>query len=153
MSKSSWNILVTVVLLIILSGIVFSAIQSRTSFRKLVLEQMDNSQEISSLRLLKEFKGPEDKAIEITDEQTINMIMNALADIQLSRTSDNNSPMVHESYWLWIYPKHGPIFDVIINDQNIMKINNSISLHKKYSWSYEAINDFDLSVFQDLFDQ
>ena len=79
--------------------------------------------------------------------------MNALSDIQLSRTSNSNSLMVDDSYWLWIYPKHGPKFKVIINDQNLMRITNSISLHKKYSWTYEAINDFDISVFKDLIDQ
>lgn len=153
MSTRSWKISVTLVLLIILSGIIFSAVQSRTSFKKLVLDQMGNSQEISSLRLGKESKGPEYKAIEITDEQTIHRIMNALSDIQLSRTSNSNSLMVDDSYWLWIYPKHGPTFKVIINDQNLMRINNSISIHKKYSWTYEAINDFDISVFKDLIDR
>ncbi|SMF84461.1 hypothetical protein SAMN05661091_2626 [Paenibacillus uliginis N3/975] len=150
MSDRSWKIFITFVALIVLSALVFSAIQSRTSFKALVLDQMGESQEIRSIHLMKEFHELDDLGIKITDRKTINMIMNVFADIKL-RVSDSDSPIGEASYRMYIHPKNGPTFSVLFNDQNLMRIDNSISIHKKYSWTYEVVNDFDLAIIQDIY--
>lgn len=143
MSDRSWKIFVTIVALIIISAIIFDLIQSRTSFKALVLDHIGETQEIEELQLYKISNTIEEPGMRITDPNTINMIMDSFKDIKLMAT--DRYYLYEDSYRMYISPKKGPTFHVTFNDQNIIRISNSISSQKQYSREYDVVNDFDAS--------
>lgn len=108
-SKKSWYIFFIIVALIILSGVVFEAILSRTSFHALVLDCIDNSKEISSIKVIKydsieglKLSGSEiDNRVTVTDKQMIDRMINNFSDIQLGRV--NQVPKEEPTYWVLIF--------------------------------------------------
>lgn len=148
MSKRTWRVFFTLVGLFIFSALLVSAIQSRTSFKELVLEAMYENKQIHSIHLTKGYYQLDNQGVEVTDSQMLKKIMDQFADIRLRRC-DCDSPIGDDSYTIYINPKSGPRFQIYYDGQN-MKIGNSLSIHKKYAWTYKIVSDFDASVITDL---
>lgn len=151
MSRRTWNVFISFVILFILSGLVVSAIQSYTSFKKLVLDEMVQPIEIRSIHIIKGMSLVDRPSIEVTDSKTIERIMDSLNDLRLKRSNKDMALGEEDTYYLRINPKKGNPFNVTFNEPNIIQIGNSLSEHKKYGWKYEVINEFDSSAIKDLF--
>lgn len=153
MSKRSQTIILSIVALMILSGLVISEINSRTSFKKLVIDQIGDSHGSQEIFLISisEWDGiVMNKSIEITDMETINKVMNVFVDLKLKRTNSENPVFQDKQYRVRIQPDNGPTLSVIFADDKIMNINNSFSSKEKYRWTYEAVGGFDISTIQAL---
>lgn len=152
MSKRSQIIILSIVALLILSGLIISEINSRTSFKELVIDQIGDShgsQEIFLISISGWNGNSLNKSIDITDMETINKVMNVFADLKLKR-SESDHPDLSERYRVRIQPDNGPTLSVTFADDKIIRIGNSFSIHKKYGWTYEAVGGFDLSTIQEL---
>lgn len=150
MSKRSQTIILSIVALLILSGLIISEINSRTSFKELVIDQIGDShgsQEIFLISISEWDDNSLNKSIERTDIETINKVMNVFTDLKLKR-SKSNHPDLSESYWVTIQPDNGPMLSVTFADDKIMNINSSFNSKKKHDWTYEAVGGFDLSTIQ-----
>lgn len=152
MSKRSQTIILSIVALLILSGLIISEMNSRRTFKELVIDQIGDSHGSQEIFLISisEWDGTSlNKSIEITDIETINKVMNVFSDLKLKR-SESDHPDLSESYWVTIQPDNGPTLSVNFADDKIMKIGNSFSAKEKYNWSYEAVGGFDISSIQAL---
>ncbi|WP_211750050.1 hypothetical protein [Paenibacillus sp. Marseille-Q4541] len=151
MSKWSWYIFIAIVSLIIITGVVVDTRNARTSFQELVVDEIGDphgSQVISSIYIAEFLDGENVKSITVTDIQTINKIMNVFAEIKLNRSDKELSISSSNYYKVMIQPDNGPSLDVNFNKDKIMEIQNSINIHKKYTWTYEVVNDFDYSLIE-----
>lgn len=151
MSNRSWKIFITAVVLIVLSAFVYDKAQSRTSFQELVLDHLNEPDEIKSIHLYKEDDEERQPGIEITDSDEINEIMKVFSGAKLKVIEQRF--LFEDSYKMYIYTKSGPSFYVVFNDQKLIRIDNSETMHKKYNREYEVTNDFDITKVTDLFNE
>lgn len=149
MKRKHWNIFWIIVAGVIVSGMVASVVQSRATFKELVHDAIGDPENTYSIVMHKYifFKEPE-AGIEITDRDQINRFFELLADVKL-RVTDGR--VADESYWFMLNPHRGPSMSVIF-DENTVSVMNSSSHHKKYSQTYEIVNDFDYNELKALFE-
>lgn len=153
LTKKEKTILLSFLALVILLGLIINEVNSKATFKELVIDQIGDShgsQEIFSIRILKDFNTDDSKSIEIDDMETINKVMNVFKDIKLKRNNSAGPLSLDKNYWVTIQPDNGPTLDVIFTEDKIIDIHNSFSTHKKYSWTYEVVNDFDISYIKEL---
>ena len=146
-------IILSIVALLILSGLIISEVNSRTSFKELVIDQIGDShgsQEIFSISISEWDDNSFKKSTEITDLETINKVMNVFEDLKLKRTNSENPIFQDEYYRVTIQPDNGPTLSVVFADDKIMNISSSFNSKKKHYWTYEAVGGFDLSTIQEL---
>lgn len=151
MSKRSQTIFLSIVALLILIGLIISEMNSRTSFKELVIDQIGDSHGSQEIYLIHISEGDgtlNNRSIEITDLETINKVMNVFADLKLKRTNSESPIFQDEYYRVTIQPDNGPTLSVIFADDKIMNISSSFNSKKKHYWTYEAVGGFDLSTIQ-----
>ncbi|WP_454190960.1 hypothetical protein [Paenibacillus sp. Marseille-Q7038] len=151
MSKRSESIVLSILAFLILSGLIISEINSRTSFKELVIDQIGDShgsQEIFSIYITEGEGILHNTSIEITDLETINKVMNVFAELKLKRTNSENPIFQDKYYRVRIQPDNGPTLSVIFADDKIMNISSSFNSKKKHHWTYEAVGGFDISTIQ-----
>ena len=155
-SKTSWIIAAVIVSLIILSAIIYDTVQSRTSFKALVLDRIEEKKKsITSIELIKMDLGKPietslNERVTITDQPTIEAIIDRLSDVQLRE--DNYSPDSY--YWIKIYTDNVDSFDIHISGQYMPRVhgNNMYdSDHKYNSRGYKILNTYDNSIIENLF--
>ncbi|MHA2855606.1 hypothetical protein ACXZ7E_16535 [Paenibacillus lautus] len=147
MSDRSWRIFFAIVALIILSGAVFSLVQSRTTYKELMGDQIHDIQKIDHITIEKRGSSYGENRIKITDTATIERIMNSFSDAKLWRS--DNYPRGTE-YWIWINVEYKP-FQIHYTEPDIIRISPNRGIHKKYTWSYRITNGYDKSIIEDLF--
>ncbi|WP_098743893.1 hypothetical protein [Paenibacillus sp. EZ-K15] len=148
MSDRSWRVFFVVVALIVLTGVVYSLIQSSTSFKELMSDQVYDTEKISYIRIEKMGSPYDDEnSVEITDPATIDRIINSFSNAKLWRTENYARGMM---YSIWVNVEYTP-FAIYFTEPNIIQMSLNRRLHKKYSWSYRMVNGYDKSVIEDLF--
>ncbi|MCM3782545.1 hypothetical protein M3231_06140 [Neobacillus mesonae] len=154
MSDKAWKVSIIVVACIVIAGIVMSELQKWNSFKQLVLEPLGETK-ISKLVFIEnsDFVVSGDLNLkEITDQATIHEIMSAFENIRLKKNVNPwNHTLYEDGYRMMIHPERGPYFTVMFNDKGEVRIDNNISHHKKYSWTYDVTNSFDFSFTENLF--
>ncbi|GIO97001.1 hypothetical protein J14TS5_20870 [Paenibacillus lautus] len=148
MSDRSWRVFFVVVALIVLTGVVYSLIQSSTSFKELMSDQVYDTEKISYIRIEKMGSPYDDEnSVEITDPATIDRIINGFSNAKLWRTENYARGT---EYRIWVNVEYTP-FAIYFTEPNIIQMSLNRRLHKKYSWSYRMVNGYDKSVIEDLF--
>lgn len=148
MSDKSWRIFFTVVALIIVSGVVYSAFQSITSFQELVLDRYSDTKKISYISIEKyDDRLDENQTVKITDRETMDRIMENFSDVKLVRTENYARGT---EYRIWINYEYTP-FSVNYTAPDHLKIWPHGSKHKRYSWTYKIVGSFDHSIIEDQF--
>ncbi|MGG4092412.1 hypothetical protein [Paenibacillus lautus] len=148
MSDRSWRVFFVVVALIVLTGVVYSLIQSSTSFKELMSDQVYDTEKISYIRIEKMGSPYDDENnVEITDPATIDRIINSFSNAKLWKTENYGRGT---EYMIWVNVEYTP-FAIYFTEPDIIKISPNRRLHKKYSWSYRMVNGYDKSIIEDLF--
>ncbi|MBT2762120.1 hypothetical protein [Paenibacillus sp. ISL-20] len=148
MSDRSWRVFFIVVALIVLTGVVYSLIQSSTSFKELMSDQVYDTEKISYIRIEKMGSPYNDEnSVEITDPATIDRIINSFSNAKLWRTENYARGT---EYRIWVNVEYTP-FAIYFTEPNIIQMSLNRRLHKKYSWSYRMVNGYDKSIIEDLF--
>lgn len=148
MSDRSWRVFFVVVALIVLTGVVYSLIQSSTSFKELMSDQVYDTEKISYIRIEKMGSPYDDEnSVEITDPATIDRIINSFSNAKLWRTENYARGT---EYRIWVNVEYTP-FAIYFTEPNIIQMSLNRRLHKKYSWSYRMVNGYDKSIIEDLF--
>jgi hypothetical protein len=147
MSDRTWRIFFAIVALIILSGAVFSLVQSRTTYKELMGDQIHDTQKIDLITIEKRGSSYDEERLKITDPATIERIMNSFSDAKLQRIDQHPRGT---DYWIWINVEYTP-FQIHYTEPDIIRISPNRGIHKKYSWSYRITNGYDKSIIQDLF--
>ncbi|MGG4106376.1 hypothetical protein AAXB25_20940 [Paenibacillus lautus] len=148
MSDRSWRVFFVVVALIVLTGVVYSLIQSSTSFKELMSDQVYDTEKISYIRIEKMGSPYDDEnSVEITDPATIDRIINGFSNAKLWRTENYARGMM---YSIWVNVEYTP-FSIYYTEPDIIRINPNRGGHKKYSWNYRITNGYDKSIIEDLF--
>lgn len=153
MTKKEKTILLSFLALVILLGLIINEVNSKATFKELVIDQIGDShgsQEIFLIRITQNFSRDNSETIEITDLETINKVMNIFKDLKLERMNTENPVLLDKNYWVTIQPDNGPTLSVIFTEDKIMDIHNSFNSGKKYRWTYEVVNDFDISYLKQL---
>jgi len=83
MSDRSWRVFFRIVALVIIAGVVYSLIQSSTSFQELMKDQVYDTEKISSIKVDKRDNSYGEDSVEITDPATINRIINSFSNAKL----------------------------------------------------------------------
>jgi hypothetical protein len=148
MSDRSWRVFFVVVALIVLTGVVYSLIQSSTSFKELMKDQVYDTEKISYIKIEKMSSPYDDEnSVEITDPATIDRIINSFSNAKLWKTENYGRGT---EYMIWVNVEYTP-FVIYFTEPDIIKISPNRRLHKKYSWSYRMVNGYDKSIIEDLF--
>ncbi|MFB4327698.1 hypothetical protein [Paenibacillus sp. CR_12] len=147
MSDRSWRIFFAIVALIILSGAVLSLVQSRTTYKELMGDQIHDTQKIDQIVIEKRDSSYDAERLKITDPATIERIMNSFSDAKLQRIEQYPRGT---DYWIWINVEYKP-FQIHYTEPDIVRISPNRGIHKKYSWTYRITNGYDKSIIQDLF--
>lgn len=148
MSDRSWRVFFVVVALIVLTGVVYSLIQSSTSFKELMSDQVYDTEKISYIRIEKMGSPYDDEnSVEITDPATIDRIINSFSNAKLWRTENYARGT---EYRIWVNVEYTP-FAIYFTEPNIIQMSLNRRLHKKYSWSYRMVNGYDKSIIENLF--
>lgn len=147
MSDRSWRVFFRVVALIIITGVVYSLIQSSTSFKELMKDQVYDPEKISSIRIDKMDRSYGENSVEITDPATIDRIINSFSNAKLWKIDNYGRGT---EYMIWVNVEYTP-FAIYFTEPNIIRLSLNRSLHKKYSWSYRIVNGYDKSIIEDLF--
>ncbi|WMT43132.1 hypothetical protein RE628_13190 [Paenibacillus sp. D2_2] len=148
MSIRLWYTFLSFVALILLSAAVYSVIQTRTSFKELVLNQMHEFDSVSEMRVSKNFNKPDEQELKITDQATIKRIFNSLSDLKLLKNSMKT--FSDDEYEIRFHGRTSS-FTVTYYRPDHIRIMNGSSNHKRYSWEYKIVNHFDSNVIEDLF--
>ncbi|KOR89093.1 hypothetical protein [Paenibacillus solani] len=147
MSDRSWRVFFVVVALIVLTGVVYSLIQSSTSFKELMKDQVYDTEKISFMKIDKRDSSYGENSVEITDPATIDRIINSFSNAKLWKTENYGRGT---EYMIWVNVEYTP-FVIYFTEPDVIKISFNRSLHKKYSWSYRMVNGYDKSIIEDLF--
>lgn len=128
---------------------IYSAFQNRTSFKEMVLDQLNEPGTISHMSVGKNRFRPNEQVIEITDPAEIERIMNTFSEVKLRKTSrvDHGD----DEYEVWFQGRNGPTFAVYFFSSDHVRIYNGSSNHKRYNREYKIVNDFDFGVIENLF--
>ncbi|OMF80177.1 hypothetical protein [Paenibacillus glucanolyticus] len=149
MSDKSWRIFIMVVALIILSGVLYSVLQSVTSFRELVPDRYSDTQKIRDISIEKFGDRWDDiQRVEIMDPDMIDRIMNNFSEVKLIRTENYT---IGTYYYIRINYEH-TLLTIMYTEPDNMRIDlNQGTQHKRYSWTYKIASPFDRSIIEDLF--
>ncbi|KOP68629.1 hypothetical protein AMS62_27885 [Bacillus sp. FJAT-18019] len=147
MSDRSWRVFFVVVTLIVLTGVVYSLIQSSTSFKELMKDQVYDTEKISFIKIDKMDSSYGENSVEITDPATIDRIINSFSSAKLWKTENYGRGT---EYMIWVNVEYTP-FAIYFTEPNIIKISPNRRFHKKYSWRYRITNGYDMSIIKDLF--
>lgn len=150
MSKRSWQVFWGICILIVISGTIYSAIQSRTSFKEMVLDQLYESETIDKIRIGKNRFHPNEQMVEITDRAEIDRIMEGLSKVKLRKHTPTDYS--GDEYEIWLNTQRSRMIGVYLYGVDHIRFNFNPGHHKKYSWEYKIINDFDRGIIEDLFD-
>lgn len=149
LSKRTWYVFLAICFLILLSASIYSAYQSRTSFKELVLDQLNEPGTISQMSIGKNRFRPNEQVLKITDPAEIERIMNSFSEVKLRKTS--RVDYGGDEYEIWFQGRNGPTFGVYFFSPDHVRIHNGSSNHKKYGKEYKMVNDFDRGVIEYLF--
>ena len=149
MKRRTRYICLSLAVLILGSAGVYSALQTRTSFKELVLDQMNASESVNEMRIIKNRHQPDGSEQTITDQAIITAMMKNLSDIRLRKGSAQGNS--GDEYEIWFHTWSGPTFGIHYGSPNYLRIYNGSSNQKKYSWEYKVVSPFDPSVIEDLF--
>ncbi|MGG3283931.1 hypothetical protein [Paenibacillus solani] len=147
MSDRSWRVFFRVVALIIITGVVYSLVQSSTSFKELMKDQVYDTEKISFIKIDKMDSSYGENSVEITDPATIDRIINSFSNAKLWKTENYGRGT---EYMIWVNVEYTP-FAIYFTEPNIIKISPNRRSHKKYSWRYRITNGYDMSIINDLF--
>jgi hypothetical protein len=149
LNKRTWYVFLAICVLILISAMIYSAFQNRTSFKELVLDQLIEPKTISHMSVGKNRFRPNEQEIQITDPAEIERIMNSFSEVKLRKTSGVDYG--GDEYDVWFQGRNGPSFVVYFSSPDHMRIYNGSSNHKRYGKEYKIVNDFDLGVIENLF--
>lgn len=114
-----------------------------TSFQNLVMKHIDDTDEVTSLRI--SYSSRDEEWIEVTDQKQIQKIMDDLADIRLMRTKDFISfdSIIYKMEI--VVNKYDDRFTIVYGADNHLYIHTSGKLknHKSYAQGYRIISDYD----------
>lgn len=147
MSDRSWRIFFAIVALIILSGAVFSLVQSRTTYKELMGNQIHDTQKIDKIIIERRGSSYDEERISISDPATIERILSSFSDAKLQRIEQYPRGT---DYWIWIDVEYKHYL-IHYTEPDIIRISPYRGIHKKYSWTYRITNGYDKSIIQDLF--
>lgn len=149
LSKRTWYVFLAICVLILISAMLYSAFQNRTSFKEMVLDQLNEPGTISHMSVGKNRFRPNEQVIEITDPAEIERIMNSFSEVKLRKTS--RVDYGGDEYEVWFQGRNGPTFAVYFFSPDHVRIYNGSSNHKRYRKEYKIVNDFDFGVIENLF--
>ncbi|ANY71280.1 hypothetical protein [Paenibacillus ihbetae] len=149
MSKRSWYVFLTLCALIVISGMVYGAHQSKASFKELLLDHLKESEKVIEMNVGKNRFGPEEQVLKITDQDEIDRILNSFSEIKLRKSDSWNYD--NDEYEIWLYTSNYRTFGIFFYSPDHIHIYNSTMRHKRYDWTYRITNDFDRSVLEGLF--
>lgn len=105
--------LFVVVALIVLTGVVYSLIQSSTSFKELMSDQVYDTEKISYIRIEKMGSPYDDEnSVEITDPATIDRIINSFSNAKLWKTENYGRGT---EYMIWVNVEYTPSSYILQN--------------------------------------
>lgn len=149
MSKRSWYIFLAFCVLIILSGMVYDAYQSKASFKELLLDHLKESEKVIEMNVGKNRFRSDESLNKITDQAKIDRFMNSLSEIKLRRSDVWNYDS--DEYEIWLYTSNSRMFGLFFYGPDHIRIYNSTARHKRYGWTYRIVNDFDRTALEELF--
>lgn len=147
-SKRSWYVFLTLCALIVISGIVYDAYQSKASFKELLLDHLKESEKIIEMNVGKNRLRSDESLTKITDQATIDRFMDSLSEIKLRKSDVWNYD--NDEYEIRLYTSNYRTFGVFFYGPDHIRIYNSAVRHKRYGWTYRIVNDFDRSVLEGL---
>lgn len=113
-----------------------------TSFQNLVMKHIDDTEEVTSLRI--SFTSRDEEWIEVTDQKQIQMIMDDLSDIRLMKTKDNLS-FESQIYKMEIaVNKYDYRFTIVYGEDDYLYLhaNGKLKNYKSYAQGYKIISDY-----------
>ncbi|MFB4321608.1 hypothetical protein RB298_04620 [Priestia sp. BR_2] len=146
--KKYWYIALILILLIVVAGITMSIIQSKSSFKELVLDHIKDTQEINYINIVKNYSEPDEKEIRITDESTIHDIINSFSDLKLKSTRNTQNP--DTTYEIRINADLSNNFTILLTNKNNIRIHSTIHKNKKYQSWYKLDKEYNFSLIEDL---
>lgn len=146
--KKFWYIALIFILLIVVAGITVSIVQSKSSFKELVLDHIKDTQEINYIIIVKNYSEPDEKEIRITDESTIEDIINSFSDLNLKSTRNSQKP--DTTYEIRVDADLGNNFTILLTNKNNMRIHSTIHKNKKYQSWYKLDQQYNFSLIEDL---
>ncbi|GAB6930382.1 hypothetical protein JCM10914A_43650 [Paenibacillus sp. JCM 10914] len=151
MTTRRWYIFGAIVGLILAIGFITNLIQSKSSFKELVLDQMpDRPIERIYIDHQEAHYIPLEDQLVITDPATIDQIINNFSDIQLWATTSRGSG---EWYRIYIGVQYGPNFSIAYTKPDIIQIWGGSGMPRKYEKTFRIINGYDNTLIDELIQQ
>ncbi|WP_136607779.1 hypothetical protein [Paenibacillus dokdonensis] len=146
MRKSNMYIIAPVIIIVIVGLVIYNFYSKNTTFKDVVLDKI-NTDQISSLEIL---KSSNDEKKTITDKSEINKIINSLSVIKLSEGSYSIDST--ESYYITIKTNNLRRFGMTLYDKNYLRIfDYDPKIPKNSIKSYKISNEFDPATIRSLF--
>ncbi|GAB6930381.1 hypothetical protein JCM10914A_43640 [Paenibacillus sp. JCM 10914] len=150
MTKRRWCIFGGIIGLFLLFSLFTAYTQSRTSFRALVLDHLPDNRPVEMIRIQHHYMQPDETHIMITNTAMIASIMDQFSDVKLKSTNDKGS---FENMTSVIFKvQYGATFIVHLYEPNMMRVNNSHGVNKKYSKTYQITSGYDKTMIESLAD-
>ena len=146
--KKGYKIFAAIILAIVVGSVIINMSTKNTIFKEVVTDHL-NVKEISSIEIIRSTDTISEDTITVTDVGQIQLIINALSQTKLRKTSISNINYA-ESYWITLKTNEKRKFGMTLYDKDYLTIFQYNS-NKDATKSYKITNEFDPSVIRGLF--